>query len=253
MSAVPYAIYHEWYKKHRWKKIAAVQLKQFPLCKFCLDEGKTEPATIVDHVEPHKGDEIKFWFGKLQSLCDLHHKSTKQFQEIRGFRRDIGFDGWPIDSNHPVYTGHIGKSFTIPYGLKPSRIPVKLVCGPPASGKTTYVKEHAQKDDVVVCLDECKVKVGGRPWDTDRTVLKRSLQYRDKLLRSLCMRTKGRAFVIIGAPTTEERNAWRNALGDLAQLVLLPVPADICIARLRSDPERQHALPLLIDAVRRWH
>jgi 5-methylcytosine-specific restriction protein A len=229
-----------------------LQLKQFPLCQFCLQEGNIEPATIVDHVEPHHGDEIKFWYGKLQSLCDPHHKSTKHFQETRGFRKDIGFDGWPIDDNHPVYTGRIGKAYSIPFDLKPSRVPVKVVCGPPASGKTTYVNEHKKAGDIVVCLDECKVRVGGRPWDTEKVTLRRALAHRDRMLRSLSKRTTGRAFVIIGAPTIEERNAWRDALGDLAQLVLLPVPADICIARLRSDPQRAHALPQLIDAVRRW-
>jgi len=30
--------------------------------------------------------------------------STKRFVELRGFRPDIGLDGWPLDPNHPVYS-----------------------------------------------------------------------------------------------------------------------------------------------------
>ena len=39
--------------------------------------------TIADHVEPHKGDQQKFFFGELQSLCKLHHESAKKREEAR--------------------------------------------------------------------------------------------------------------------------------------------------------------------------
>jgi 5-methylcytosine-specific restriction enzyme A len=56
-----------------------------------------------DHVEPHHGDVNKFWLGPFQSLCKGCHESTKRMVETRGFRPDIGLDGWPLDPNHPVY------------------------------------------------------------------------------------------------------------------------------------------------------
>jgi hypothetical protein len=39
----------------------------------------------------------------FQSLCKGCHESTKRMVETRGFRPDIGLDGWPLDPNHPVY------------------------------------------------------------------------------------------------------------------------------------------------------
>ncbi|MBP1842000.1 hypothetical protein J2046_000244 [Rhizobium petrolearium] len=37
------------------------------------------PATLVDHVEPHEGDQVKFWDTSMwQSSCDWHHNSVKQ-------------------------------------------------------------------------------------------------------------------------------------------------------------------------------
>jgi hypothetical protein len=73
----------------------------------CLERGIVTPATICDHVEPHKGDVIKFWTGELQSLCLDCHLVTKRQIEEHGFRFDIDIDGWPLDRNHPVYTGKL--------------------------------------------------------------------------------------------------------------------------------------------------
>ena len=91
------------YDSARWKRMRTYQLQLHPLCKYCAELGRVTPATIVDHIEPHKGDVNKFWLGKLQSLCDSCHKSTKAFLELNGYRLDIGLDGWPLDPRHPVY------------------------------------------------------------------------------------------------------------------------------------------------------
>lgn len=57
----------------RWKAKAAAFLRDNPLCVECLAEGRIVPATQADHVEPHRGDVVKFWTGKLQALCQHHH------------------------------------------------------------------------------------------------------------------------------------------------------------------------------------
>ena len=57
-----------------------------------------------DHVEPHKGDQQKFFFGELQSLCKLHHEGAKKREDARGYSTQIGADGWPVDPRHPVYS-----------------------------------------------------------------------------------------------------------------------------------------------------
>jgi len=68
-----------------------------------LADGKVEPATVADHIEPHHGNANAFWLGKLQSLCRHWHESRKKFVERRGYDKAIGLDGWPIDPRHPVY------------------------------------------------------------------------------------------------------------------------------------------------------
>ena len=86
-----------WYGSRRWKAKRLAQLRAEPLCAFCLREGKITPATVADHVTPHKGDEGLFWSGELQSLCAHHHNRDKQVIERGGTVRRYGEDGWPIE------------------------------------------------------------------------------------------------------------------------------------------------------------
>jgi 5-methylcytosine-specific restriction protein A len=48
------------------------------LCLGCQAKGRVEPATVVDHIEPHKLDQTKFWDeSNWQSCCDWHHNAVK--------------------------------------------------------------------------------------------------------------------------------------------------------------------------------
>nr|WP_274517359.1 HNH endonuclease signature motif containing protein [Chromobacterium haemolyticum] len=51
---------------------------------MCQARGMVEPATVVDHIEPHQGDQAKFWDKtNWQALCTPCHSSEKQRQERR--------------------------------------------------------------------------------------------------------------------------------------------------------------------------
>ena len=93
--------WHRWYGLKRWKLMRARQLERFPFCKMCKSQGKTRPATVCDHVVPHRGSPSLFWRGKLQSLCASCHSRHKQADEIAGFADDRDDDGWPTDPLHP--------------------------------------------------------------------------------------------------------------------------------------------------------
>lgn len=75
-----------------------------PLCRFCEEAGKVTAATVVDHIEAHKGDDKLFWDDETnwQSLCKPCHDGAKQREEKRGYSNAVGLDGWPIDPNHPA-------------------------------------------------------------------------------------------------------------------------------------------------------
>jgi len=86
-----------------WRRRARLQLIHHPLCAMCLATGVTTPATVADHITPHRNDPNAFILGDLQSLCTACHSRRKQSIERLGYDRTVGVDGWPLDPNHPIY------------------------------------------------------------------------------------------------------------------------------------------------------
>lgn len=78
------APWRAWYGTKRWRLIRETQLSAHPLCVMCIEDEIVEPATVCDHVTPHRGIEELFWSGPFQSLCAHHHNSAKQREERNG-------------------------------------------------------------------------------------------------------------------------------------------------------------------------
>ncbi|MGK2927932.1 MAG: HNH endonuclease signature motif containing protein [Lysobacterales bacterium] len=53
-----------------WRKLRAYVLAREPLCRECRKEGRTTPATVVDHID---GDSFNNATTNLQPLCAKHH------------------------------------------------------------------------------------------------------------------------------------------------------------------------------------
>lgn len=69
---------------YRWQKERERYLMSNPLCGYCQAEGRVEPATVVDHKIPHRGDQALFWDrSNWQPLCASCHSSVKQAEERR--------------------------------------------------------------------------------------------------------------------------------------------------------------------------
>ena len=81
-----------------WQRARKAYLAQHPLCARCERQGIVEPATVVHHTVPHRGDPVIFWDrAKWEGLCATHHNAEAQSEERGGVpRRAIGADGWPI-------------------------------------------------------------------------------------------------------------------------------------------------------------
>ncbi len=62
----------------RWRALRLVHLTAHPFCATCWVNGVPVPATVVDHVIPHKGDPLLLYdAGNLQSLCaPCHDRKT---------------------------------------------------------------------------------------------------------------------------------------------------------------------------------
>ena len=70
----------------RWQKIRRDYLSAHPLCVICRARGIIESATVVDHITPHKGDDVLFWDSERnwQPLCIKCH-NTKTARLDGGF------------------------------------------------------------------------------------------------------------------------------------------------------------------------
>lgn len=74
----------------RWRKARAGYLRKHPLCRLHQMRGELEPATVVDHIIPHRGDKARFWdSNNWQPLCKRCH-DRKTATEDGGFGRAGG-------------------------------------------------------------------------------------------------------------------------------------------------------------------
>ena len=71
----------------RWRKARVVYLGLHPLCAECRRHGSTVAASVVDHIQPHKGNRTLFWEeSNWQALCKRCH-DAKTAREDGGFGR----------------------------------------------------------------------------------------------------------------------------------------------------------------------
>jgi 5-methylcytosine-specific restriction protein A len=63
---------------YAWRQARLVFLRDHPLCVACMREGFVEPATDVDHIQPHRGNDELFWNRESwQALCaSCHSRKT---------------------------------------------------------------------------------------------------------------------------------------------------------------------------------
>lgn len=246
------------YNTRAWKALRANQLSLKPLCEWCERQGRITAASVADHVIPHKGDEALFFDGdNLASLCKPHHDGAKQADERRGFSGQADQSGWPTDPRHLANggTGHLSREYEerrMPTDLKPSAIPLTILCGPPGSGKSTYLRQHAGPHDIIIDLDAIMQRISGMPeHHTSPRWLKPALDERNKQLRALNTdTTHAKAWFIVSAPNPSERKTWARRLG--GTIVTLDTPLAECIRRINADPSRRGHTERMIKAAREW-
>lgn len=63
----------------RWDASSLGFRREHPLCLGCEAVGLVVATELTDHVEPHKGDMVKFWNRAMwQPSCKWHHDVVKQ-------------------------------------------------------------------------------------------------------------------------------------------------------------------------------
>ena len=99
--------YRKLYRTKQWKMLREQALLRDAFrCQRCgcfLKRGRSHPqSAVVHHIKAHKGDpDLFFDIGNLQACCWTCHSGVIQSEEVLGYSKEIGADGWPTDDNHP--------------------------------------------------------------------------------------------------------------------------------------------------------
>ena len=73
------------------------QLRDRPLCASCAEWGVVTRAKVCVVADGH------YKHSTVVSLCEKCATVTARMIAERGYRPDIGLDGYPLDPRHPVY------------------------------------------------------------------------------------------------------------------------------------------------------
>ena len=83
----------------KWKAAAAEFKLRHPYCLGCAALGRKIATEVVDHVQPHKGDQEQFWNTSMwQAACRWHHDVVKKQLEAMFIRGTISADALWLDS-----------------------------------------------------------------------------------------------------------------------------------------------------------
>lgn len=141
----------------------------------------------------------------------------------------------------------------LPEGLPKPNCEVWLICGPPAAGKTTFVRANASKGDIIIDVDAIACEYGlGRKHPSEATAM--LLLDRNERLAALATEPPDRvAWVIICAASEELRQWWRKVLGiQPDHLILLVPPREELYRRIMGDPDRRAVQHLHMKLVDKW-
>ncbi|MGB3604228.1 MAG: HNH endonuclease [Gordonia sp. (in: high G+C Gram-positive bacteria)] len=127
--------------------------------------------------------------------------------------------------------------------------PVTVVCGPPAAGKTTYVREHARPGDVVIDFDAIAVALqppGAHSHDHPAAILRVAAAARQAAVAAATnVRGQARHVWLIDSMPTPKRRGGYKASG--WRVVTIDPGHDVVMSRAVQRPA--HAL----DAIARWY
>jgi 5-methylcytosine-specific restriction protein A len=234
---------HPFYYSDEWKKFRAAVLAE--RSERCEDPNHAADRPLdgrmeLDHIIELQDGGARLDRDNVMVRCGSCHR--RKTLKVRDARLAQPVAEAPHGSPHPKW-------------LKPAVVPVTMVCGPPASGKTTYVRAHATSADLAIDLDVIIAALSGLPmhaW-TEKEWLDRGLAQRNRLLGALSRRPcRWRAgWFIIGEPTAQGRQWWADTLRP-ARIVVLKTPERVCLQRIRDDPTREQARGDMSWAVTRW-
>lgn len=217
----------QFYRSREWRELVGrIKRERGARCQRC---GSTH-RVIGDHVIEIRDGGAPLDPSNIELLCQAHHNG-KTAEAAR--RRAHG--GAPVPAEAPMPMAH-------PDWFRASLVPLVIVCGPPASGKSTFVRRRAALGgDRVICFDTIaaglfgahRARLSGRQVGD---VLRVRNDMLGDLMRASATRRWSRAWLIVAEPEARWRQWWSDRVRPECILVL-PVPADECRRRALADAE----------------
>jgi 5-methylcytosine-specific restriction protein A len=204
-----------------WDRLSTATRLEEPLCRMCLALGKTTPADAVDHIVPKAEGGSIHDPANLQPLCRQHHDQKTA--------RDLA--------------RHIGRG--------PHEPNLRIVTGPPAAGKTTFVRERRAPGDLVFDWDAlASTLYDAAPWGSTREQVETLRRIRGAVLNAAAEGwIGGTAWVIV----SDFEQASRLASDLNARLDVLATDIDRCLDRIRERPMPAERRAEQHGAVSTWH
>jgi len=254
------------YNTGQWKRLRLAKLAETPSCEPCAARGVVKLANTVDHrVSIASGGDPFPTLDGLMSMCPPCHSAKTQAKDRIGGKgvafKGCSTDGLPLDPAHPfnAETGACSRlsvgaaERTLPKGMRPSRIPLVIVCGAPGSGKSSYVSAHAGPRDLVIDLDVIRAQMAGKAIHAEASYFTaRALEERNRLLAGLSTnRRHDRAWFIFGGARPAERAHWARMLA-AERVHLMDTPEAECVRRIYADPTRRGRAATMANWARAW-
>ena len=184
-----------------------------PICRF---PGCRKPSAEADHIVPRsKGGGWELENG--QGLCKSHHSQKTRREEAESL----------------------------------AVVKRVVVCGPPGSGKSTYVREHAGSGDIRIDLDDIVSALTGQPRHLSRhDIAPMASHIREAVVEFCSAHRQFPVWLITSSNNADKVNLWAGRLG--AKVLIMSADQGECLSRIHADKDRLTDTAQACNAVREW-
>lgn len=214
------------YNKSIWRKVKAEALKRSNhMCEVCRVKGKVTPADHVHHIiKVSDGNSSTHYnLDNLIAVCAKCHNKVEgmNMKSLVEYLRELS-------------------------DMKDVNARLKIIYGPPCSGKTTYVKEHMKPGDIVIDMDYIKHALTYS--DIHSEVDKDTLQYMFRLRKLMLNNPKPNSTTWLITTSKEYKDKYPFI--DEEEIVIFKSKDDL-YRLIDNDDTRKNKL-IWKDIVDRW-